>query len=85
MKLKIRLNIFYINLFLNFIFEIKKFIFKNQSNLIKSETFQSSKLPSGKYLLIIKGILFSINSFSAIEIGSISSEITKKNLYQFKS
>ena len=49
-----------------------------QSSLIKSLTFQSSKLPSGKYLLIINGILFSISSFSAIEIGSVSSFIYRK-------
>ncbi len=51
---------------------IKKFIYRkhNQSKVFNYLSFQSSKLPSGKYLLIMKGILFSVNYFSAIVKGS---------------
>ncbi len=42
----------------------------NQSKVLSYFSFQSSKLPSGKYLLIMKGIFFSANSFSAIVNGS---------------
>lgn len=43
---------------------------KNQSKVLSSLNFQSSKLPSGKYLRTIKGIFFSLSSFSAIVKGS---------------
>lgn len=42
----------------------------NQSKVLSSDIFQSSKLPSGKYLRMIKGIFFSVNYFYAIVNGS---------------
>ena len=42
----------------------------NQSKVLSSLSFQSSKEASGKYLRIMNGIFFSANSFSAIVIGS---------------
>lgn len=56
----------------------KKYVI--QSSLIKSLTFQSSKLPSGRYRRIINGILSYISSFSAIYIGSISSQFNRNTL-----
>lgn len=56
---------------INHVLKLKwKSEFISQSNLINSLAFQSSYDPSGKYLLIVKGITLSINSFSAIRIGS---------------
>lgn len=48
------------------------------SLMMSSDTFQSSKEPSGNVLLTIRGIFFAANSFIAICSGSVSPSIGTK-------